>query len=360
MWDVERMKKWKEGMEENLQGQAGSKSPVVPGGEFNMDDKESLGTLQGSVAVEDNSTQEYTDGSENNSFRDSIQSATSHSILPPPTPNSTDSSLASNTPGSGTNITPTTLEPNHHKITTMSNTENREPLKRGRKRKLGSEPPKQKRARVAPEAKKAPACKSCYKGHVGCERASEAEACQACIKKGVSCEVNDVKVVKGVKIIKVEEGGGFNITSASKAEEEQEMVEEDGVECEKQPSKKVDVAGGDREEEITGVGKSESGSSKEISKLMTATYAKMTEQEQEVVRILAGMGEVEFELLDRETSVAHFKAIEGALSNGGGDGESAQEASKMLNELKWQYFWLDKYVRDGSGAPSVSGYNLKL
>ncbi|EWC47158.1 hypothetical protein DRE_03527 [Drechslerella stenobrocha 248] len=207
------------------------------------------------------------------------------------------------------------------------------PTKRGRKRKspAAAEPPKAKRAK--PEVKRVPACKLCYSKHIGCERSPGESRCKTCVKKNQDCEPNDVKIVKGVKKNIRAKSGGENPGPAAGAA---------GTACSGAkivPEKENGVADGNSAGLVCGANTSSGAKGTGFVEAST-----MTEQELDVCGILMGMSSAKVTLLDKETCLDHFGAIERTLTSDSPDEEMVRYALEKLEELKSQLLWLSKDI----------------
>ncbi|KAF3194094.1 hypothetical protein TWF225_008268 [Orbilia oligospora] len=83
----------------------------------------------------------------------------------------------------------------------MENKDTTNPKRKRKSPSVGVSNQKPKKPKVVAEPKKAPACKSCYHKHIGCDRQDENEPCRACEKRKQPCERNDIRVVKGEKTV---------------------------------------------------------------------------------------------------------------------------------------------------------------
>ncbi|KAF3172355.1 hypothetical protein TWF788_009481 [Orbilia oligospora] len=241
-----------------------------------------------------------------------------------------------------------------------------------RKRKspsVGLSNQKPKKPKIVAEPKKAPACKSCYHKHIGCDRQDENEPCRACEKRKQPCERNDVRVVKGEKTVvkkdpvpsesshvvrETSQEGGFvapssiravSVTGADGDEDQNESGREVEEGAEEAASKSVfsECREGNRSHQVeahvgrAGIEGEEAGGN---------GYAVMTDAEKEAVKILMGMKGVLVEQLNEQTSDCYFEAIRGILIEEVEDERKGRVGLKMLEKLKWQMTWLGGYDYD--------------
>ncbi|RVD87278.1 uncharacterized protein DFL_001520 [Arthrobotrys flagrans] len=245
-----------------------------------------------------------------------------------------------------------------------------------RKRKspsVGLPSQKPKKPKIIAEPKKTPACKSCYHKHIGCDRLTENEPCRACEKRKQPCERNDVRVVKGEKMVVKEEltagesshkaqktyqkspveGGVVTPSSIRTVSVAEAYGEEDQNSCGEEVEGDVPLCvpsqnqerGGNKQVEthVSGSGSGSGSGIEERVEVKGNQYAVMTEAEKEVVNILMGMKSAKVKLLDETTSHCYFEAIKGILMEGVEDSESRKAGLKMLEKLKWQFTWLSGY-----------------
>ncbi|KAK6331852.1 hypothetical protein TWF718_002392 [Orbilia javanica] len=239
-------------------------------------------------------------------------------------------------------------------------------LKRKRKSpSVGAPNHKQKKAKIMPEPKKAPACKSCYHKHIGCDRLAENEPCRACEKRNQPCERNDVRVVKGEKIVVKEEAtagepsnayqttsqegsieGGTETPSSIRAVSVAEANGGEGQNLGVPASRReclLDLTNQDREDANQQIMLHVLGSSvEERPKPRGIKNREIVEAEEEAAKILIRMRGAEVKLLDERTSHSYFDRIEVILTEEVDDPDDKKIALKMLQKLRWQFIWLSR------------------
>ncbi|KAK6524696.1 hypothetical protein TWF281_011597 [Arthrobotrys megalospora] len=248
----------------------------------------------------------------------------------------------------------------------------KDPLKRKRKNPSAGNP-KPKKIKVAAELKKAPACKSCYHKHIGCERPTENDPCRACERRKQPCERNDVRVVKGEKtVVKDELNVDEPLLVAQMSEPEStaggsieeiapsaklaimartDAAEEDGNSCELNMEEEATTGTCNQKQGMTGSQHSKKMiQESEVEENATGCESvELAEAEKEAADILMGMRCAKVELLDIQTCNCYFEAIKSTLAESTADPGRREAGLAMLDKLQWQLTWLSGY-ENGSRA----------
>ncbi|KAK6540227.1 hypothetical protein TWF694_009043 [Orbilia ellipsospora] len=276
------------------------------------------------------------------------------------------------------------------KTLAMANENPSGPARRGRKRKVipspapldllanNSDEPKLKRTKVG-DGRKPPACKRCYQKHIACGRSTEDEPCETCFTRGINCEPNIIKPAKGRRAVKEEptsmdiegdETEGMidkakiadnpifdnlllyflsfiflfveeTLNDLGTPDSTQAVVDNRAIAEAATTTVSKEAVGGDEGSECSSVREEaeEDGAGMEVE----TELAELTEQEREVVGILSALKDSKVELLDLQTSLAYFKAIEEALARSCGDGEGIDDVRHKLDQLKCQYIWMNNF-----------------
>ncbi|KAF3268992.1 hypothetical protein TWF217_010273 [Orbilia oligospora] len=367
----------KKSMEDDLSG--GDKSIMIPVESTNLSPIPELGTPGSSMCPEAPTEANSPDSNSNIPItEDSSDEKYSRDIPPPPCPsNNTQSHSSSSLVCSAITAaspdlnlpSPFTLhsEPLILQDQKMENKDTTNPKRKRKSPSVGVSNQKPKKPKVVAEPKKAPACKSCYHKHIGCDRQDENEPCRACEKRKQPCERNDIRVVKGEKTVvkkdpvpsesshvvreTSQEGGlvapssirAVSVTGADGGEDQNECGREVEEEEEDETASNNVFSQCREEDRSHQVEAHVGGAGIEGEEAGGNGYAVMTDAEKEVVKILMGMKSVPVEQLNEQTSDCYFEAIRGILIEEVEDERKRRVGLKMLEKLKWQMTWLSGY-----------------
>ncbi|KAF3283697.1 hypothetical protein TWF970_000873 [Orbilia oligospora] len=371
----EEINQEKKSMEDDLSG--GHESIMIPVESTKLSPIPELGTPGSSICPEAPAVASSPDSNKNIPItEDSSDEKYPRDTPPPPCPSkniqshSSSSLVCSVIAAASPDLNPPSPFTLHSEplILQHQNMDNKDTTIPRRKRKspsVGLSNQKPKKPKIMAEPKKAPACKSCYHKHIGCDRQDENEPCRACEKRKQPCERNDVRVVKGEKTVvkkdpvpsesshvvrETSQEGGFaasssiravSVTGADGDEDQSECGRgaEEEEEEEEATSKSVlsQSREGDRGHRVEAhVG----GAGIEGEEAGGNGYAVMTDAEKEAVKILMGMKSVPVKQLNEQTSDCYFEAIGGILIEEVEDERKRRVGLKMLEKLKWQMTWL--------------------
>ncbi|KAK6346108.1 hypothetical protein TWF730_010439 [Orbilia blumenaviensis] len=268
-------------------------------------------------------------------------------------------------------IPPLTPAPLVIKNQTMENKDTTN-LKRKRKGPCAGNP-KQKKAKTMAELKKVPACKSCYHKHIGCDRPTENEPCRACEKRKQPCERNDVRVVKGEKVVVREHPTsgtshqGFSLRNIAEGSVGtpsgggtpplgQNDGEPDENRCERGAEDGVTIDAPGQNEEATGSPQPDTGIESyrygEEGNISTEEDTGFTDMERDAVNTLMTMKDKKVVLLDNKACICYFETIRRILLEKPEDAQRIKEGLDMLEELKRQLIWLNRHVDGHSSKAS--------